>query len=93
VTSGTNDNVTEDNTVTGNTNGIVLVPGVEGNVIRKNVVVANPPVQVSVSFPATNGVDISNAATPGTNKIDDNVCLTAVNAECPALEEHGHKKP
>jgi parallel beta-helix repeat protein len=91
VTPGTNDNVIEDNTITGNTNGIVLVSGVAGNVIQRNVVVGNPPVQISMTFPAADGVDIRNGATPGTNTIDDNICLTAVNAACPAVSEHHPK--
>jgi parallel beta-helix repeat protein len=92
VAPGTNDNVIEDNKVTGNTNGIVLVAGVAGNVIRRNIVVGNPPVQVSMTFPTFGGVDIRNGATAGTNTIDDNVCLTAVNAACPDVDERG-KKP
>ena len=75
----------EDNTVLGNTNGIILVPGVEGNIVRHNVVVGNPPVQISVTFPLDGGVDIRNQATPGTNTIDDNFCLTSVNAPRPAI--------
>ena len=89
VAPGTNDNVIEDNVLIGNTNGIVLVPGVEGNVIRHNIVVGNPPVQISVTFPAADGVDIRNQATPGTNRVEDNVCLTSVNAPCPAIGSVG----
>jgi parallel beta-helix repeat protein len=89
VAPGTNDNVIEDNTLVGNTNGIVLVPGVEGNVIRHNLVAGNPPVQISVTFPAADGVDIRNQSTPGTNTIDDNFCLTSVNAPCPAIGRRG----
>jgi parallel beta-helix repeat protein len=95
VAPGTNDNVIEDNTLVGNTNGIVLVPGVEGNVIRHNIVAGNPPVQVSAAFPATDGVDIRNQATPGANTIDDNFCLTSINAACPAvgrLGDHDEKE-
>ncbi len=94
MNAGTNDNVIEDNRVTGNTNGIVLVAGTTGNIIRRNVVVANPPLQVSVTFPQAGGVDIRNGATPGANTIDDNVCMTALNAACPAVDAHGrHDKP
>jgi len=88
VSPGTNDNVIEHNTVVGNTNGIILNPGVEGNVVRDNVVVGNPPVQLSVTLPADDGVDIRNTATPGTNTITDNVCVTGVNAPCPAITDH-----
>lgn len=81
----------EDNTVVGNTNGIVLVPGVEGNIIKHNIVVGNPPVQQSVTVPAADGVDIRNQATPGTNIIDQNVCITSVNAPCPAVGRRGDR--
>jgi len=96
VAPGTNDNVIEDNTVLGNTNGIILVPGVEGNIIRHNIVAGNPPVQLSVTFPADDGADIKNLATPGANTIDDNFCLTefpvsAVSPACPAVGRRGDK--
>jgi len=42
-----------------------------------------------MTFPAADGVDIRNGAAPGTNTIDDNVCLTAVNAACPDVDERG----
>ena len=76
-----------DNIVLGNTNGITLVAGAEGNVILRNTVMANPPVQVSVNNPATAGVDIRNLAAPGVNTIADNVCLTSVNAECSNVDD------
>jgi hypothetical protein len=66
----------------GNANGITLVAGTEGNVIVSNVVLGNPPVQVSVGFPATAGVDIRNLSAPGSNIIESNVCQTPVNAVC-----------
>ena len=79
---GTNDNVIVDNIILGNTNGIVVVAGAEGNVIFRNLVLGNPPVQVSVGSPGTAGVDIKNLATPGTNVVEGNVCLTTANAAC-----------
>ena len=92
VAPGTNDNVIEDNTVLGNTNGIIVFAGAEGNVIRHNIVAGNPPVQLSVTFPADDGADIKDLATPGANTIDDNFCLTAVNvAACPAVGKRGDK--
>jgi parallel beta-helix repeat protein len=71
-----------DNVVMGNTNGIVLLPGVSGNVIRRNLVLGNAPIQISVDHPGTTGVDIRNLATSGQNVFDDNVCVTAQNATC-----------
>jgi parallel beta-helix repeat protein len=94
IAPGTNDNVIEENTVLGNTNGIFLFPGVEGNIVRHNIVAGNPPAQISVTFPAADGVDIRNQATPGTNTIEANVCVTAINAPCPAVgrfEKDDHK--
>jgi parallel beta-helix repeat protein len=82
VNAGVNENVIVDNIVFGNANGIVLVPGVEGNVILRNFIVGNPPVQVPVSNPGTSGVDLRNLATPGINLLDENVCLTSTNAAC-----------
>jgi len=78
-------NVIEENTVVGNTNGIFLAPGVQGNVIRRNLVVGNPPVQEAVDHTSTIGVDIKNMADDGANTFRGNVCLTSVNASCPAV--------
>jgi hypothetical protein len=64
----------------------VLGVGSNGNVIRRNLIVGNPPVQVSVENPSTSGVDIKNGATAGENTFEDNVCLTSVNAPCPAVK-------
>jgi parallel beta-helix repeat protein len=86
VAAGVNDNVIVDNIVMGNTNGIVVLSaGAQGNLIRRNLVVGNPPVQVSVDHPALQGVDIRNLA-PGVNTLEDNICLTGVNAVCPNVE-------
>jgi parallel beta-helix repeat protein len=84
---GNNDNVIVDNVVVGNANGILLVAGAEGNFIRRNIVAGNPAIQVSVDNPTTTGVDIRNLAAPGTNTFEDNFCLTAVNAACPAVDD------
>jgi parallel beta-helix repeat protein len=86
VNPGTNDNVIVENTVIGNANGITLVAGVEGNIIAGNLVVGNPPVQVSVTNPAPSGIDIRNLATPGSNVVEGNVCLTMVNATCASAD-------
>jgi len=75
----------EDNTIVGNAVGIRLVAGTEGNIIRRNLVTANPPVQVAVSNPSSTGVDILNLAIAGANAFVGNVCLTSVNAPCPSV--------
>jgi parallel beta-helix repeat protein len=75
----------EDNTVVGNANGIVLAAGVQGNIIRGNLIAGNPPVQLSIDFPLSTGVDIRNMAADGANTFENNVCLSSVNAPCPAI--------
>lgn len=62
-----------------------MTAGVQGNIFRHNLVVGNPPVQVSVDHASTSGVDIKNTATAGANTFGGNICLTGVNAPCPAL--------
>jgi hypothetical protein len=42
-------------------------------------------VQLSVDHTASSGVDIKNQSTAGANMFEDNVCLTSVNAPCPAV--------
>jgi parallel beta-helix repeat protein len=85
------DNVVLDNTIVGNTNGIMIDPGAKGNFILRNLVVGNPAVQVSVNNPTTAGVDIRNAATPGDNIVEGNVCLTAVNAACSIFDDRAQR--
>jgi parallel beta-helix repeat protein len=81
-----NNNLVESNTAIGNTNGIVVFPAATNNRIRDNVVVGNPPIQQSNSVPAGGGVDIWDQSAPGNgNSFVDNMCLTAINASCPAF--------
>jgi parallel beta-helix repeat protein len=84
--TGTNDNVVENNTITGNTNGLYMTAGVQGNIIRRNLIVGNPPIQVDLDHPSAKGVDIKNQAQSGANTFQSNRCLTAVNAPCPAVK-------
>ena len=63
----------------------MIAAGTTGNVFRGNLVVGNPPVQVSLDHGANPGVDIKNGAAPDANTFDSNVCLTAVSAPCPAV--------
>lgn len=71
----------------GNTNGLFMTVGVERNVIRRNVIVGNPAVQISLDHTSTGGLDIKNLADDGANTFRGNLCLTAVNAPCPAVRE------
>jgi parallel beta-helix repeat protein len=82
--TGTNDNLVEDNTMVGNTNGLFLTATVQGNIIRRNVIIGNPPVQMGLDHTANKGLDIKNLSPPGQNSFTGNVCLTAMNAPCPA---------
>lgn len=87
VNPGTNDNVIVDNVVFGNSNGILLVAGVEGNVVFGNRVLGNPPLQVPANNPGTTGADLRILATPGANVVEGNVCLTATNAVCSITDD------
>jgi hypothetical protein len=60
-----------------------LTTGVQGNTIRGNIILGNPPVQVAVDHATNIGYDIKNMST-GTNTFDGNVCVTGLNAPCPA---------
>jgi parallel beta-helix repeat protein len=77
--------VIEENTIVGNTNGIFLVAGVQGNTFRGNLVTGNPAIQVSVDNPSAGGVDIKNLADAGANSFEGNVCTTSINAPCPSV--------
>jgi hypothetical protein len=68
----------------GNTNGIFVGTGVKGNIFRRNLVVGNPAIQVSVDHSSTNAYDIQSLATPGANAFEGNTCVTALNAPCPS---------
>jgi parallel beta-helix repeat protein len=77
-------NLVEDNTIVGNSNGIFLQPTAVTNIFRRNLVIGNPPIQVAVNNPASNGFDIRNLSPAGANTFHANVCITSVNAPCPA---------
>lgn len=78
-------NVIDDNIVTGNTQGIVIMAGARATVVRENLVVGNPPIQVSNARPELRGVDIVNLSPAGATTFERNVCLSAVNAPCPTV--------
>ena len=46
----------------------------------------NPGVEASVDHSGGGAFDIKNLADPGKNQFTANVCLSAMNAPCPALE-------
>jgi hypothetical protein len=75
------DNIIEKNKIGGNLNGVLIGPAtLGGNVIRRNIIAGNPPVQVSKDFGASIGADIQDLSAPGTNTFEDNRCLTYVGA-------------
>jgi len=78
--NGGDHNLVEKNTVVGNANGIRIGPTAAGNVVKENVVVGNPPIQVSNSFPLTVAIraDIKNLSPAGANTFERNACLTYV---------------
>lgn len=77
-------NVIDENTVSGNTNGIYIGAGVTNNLVRDNIVVGNPAIQSGNTLPNVRAVDILNLAPAGQTTFERNVCITSVNAPCPA---------
>lgn len=77
-------NVVEENAIGGNINGVLLFPGAARNLIRRNAIAGNPPVQVSVSAGSPVGVDIRDASPPGANRFVENLCITYEGATTPA---------
>jgi parallel beta-helix repeat protein len=75
-------NVIEENTVSGNTNGIYIGAGVTNNVVRSNIVVGNPAIQSGNTRPTVQAVDILNLAPAAQTTFERNVCITSVNAPC-----------
>jgi parallel beta-helix repeat protein len=78
-------NLIDENTVSGNTNGILIAGGTRDNVIRSNVVLGNPGIQTANTQPAVQAVDILNLAPADRTKFERHVCITSVNAPCPAV--------
>jgi hypothetical protein len=71
--------------VTGNTNGIVIAAGARDNLVRDNTVVGNPAIQSANTLPAATAVDILNLSPAGATTFERNVCVTSMNAPCPAV--------
>ena len=77
------DNIIEENSIGGNINGILLFPLTTGNLIRRNIIAGNPPVQVSVTAGTPVGVDIRDASAAGANTFAENHCITYEGASTP----------
>jgi hypothetical protein len=76
LTGNSSGNVIEENGIGGNINGILLFPATQGNLIRKNVIAGNPPIQVSATSGAAVGVDIRDFSASGANRFKENLCIT-----------------
>jgi parallel beta-helix repeat protein len=86
---GSSGNVAEYNSISGNTNGILIHAPAAGNTIRRNVVAGNPPSQVSRTYGAV-GFDIKDeaAANGGRNTFEFNWCISYSGpgpSPCPGL--------
>lgn len=100
ILQASTNNLIEENTAVGNTKGILLGPATSGNVVRRNVMVGNPPIQISNSFPGNTitAVDIRNIAPAGANTFEDNLCVTFsgnfIDPPCSVLPDFaGHQNP
>jgi len=85
-------NVIEENSIGGNTNGVLIQALAANNLVRRNVIAGNPPSQVSRTFGSTIGFDVKDESTvPGSgarNTFQGNVCITYFGpgpAVCPNL--------
>jgi parallel beta-helix repeat protein len=77
------DNLIERNKIGGNLNGIYIASPA-GNVIRRNTIVGNPPVEVSHTFGDDIGKDIQDVSPVGTNNVfEGNDCLTYAGTSAP----------
>lgn len=81
-------NLIEDNSIGGNTNGILIQVNAVSNIVLRNVIAGNPPGQVSRTFGASIGFDVKDeSAVPGSgerNKVRQNWCVTYSGPEQPA---------
>jgi hypothetical protein len=53
--------------------------------VRENTVIGNPPIQTANTRPDVRALDIVNLSPAGETTFQRNVCLSAVNAPCPAI--------
>ena len=75
-------NLVEKNKIGGNINGLYLGGGgnVIGNIIRRNVILGNPPAESIREFGVSIGADIQDFSAAGTNTFEGNRCLSYVGA-------------
>lgn len=89
-------NVIEDNSIGGNTSGVLIQANAVGNVFRRNVIVGNPPSQLSRTFGAQIGADVKDesvvSGSGSRNAFERNWCVTYLGpgpAPCPNLPGPG----
>ena len=80
-------NLIEENSVTGNTQGIFIGPGARDTTIRDNTVIGNPAIQVGAANANVRTADIVNMAPEGQTRFERNVCVSGVNAPCPVVSK------
>jgi parallel beta-helix repeat protein len=83
VGSSTNNRI-EDNSIGGNITGVFIVPSAIGNVIARNIIAGNPPIQVSVTAGTPVGVDIRDFSPANSNSFVENHCITYEGSTTPA---------
>jgi parallel beta-helix repeat protein len=83
VIGGASGNTIDQNTVMGNTNGILLGSATRNTTVRGNTVLGNPAIQSGNTRPEAQAADILNLAPAGQVTFEDNLCVSAVNAPCP----------
>jgi hypothetical protein len=77
------DNRIEDNSIGGNINGVLIVLTAVRNVIARNIIAGNPPVQLSVTGGAAVGADIRDASPANSNTFVENHCISYEGATTP----------
>ena len=89
------DNLIERNKIGGNLNGIYIASPA-GNIILRNTIAGNPPVEVSHTFGDNIGKDIQDLSPADTpNIFEENYCLTYAGksdpAPCPNISERHNR--
>jgi hypothetical protein len=91
IIGGSQDNLVENNKIGGNVNGVYLGALATGNIIRRNIIAGNPPVQVLKDYGNAIGADIQDLSPAGANTFEDNRCLTYAGktdpAPCPSISK------
>jgi hypothetical protein len=89
-------NIIEDNSIGGNINGVLIQANAVDNVLRRNIVVGNPPSQISRTSGALVGADVKDesvaAGSGSRNVFERNWCVTYLGpgpAPCPNLPGPG----